>query len=111
MDEATADAVFGNVGSLLVFQVGATDAEPLAEQLGGDVTPQDLMALPRFRAYARLLIDGMPSRPFSIETLLPPRHNENRMRSTIIRRTSRHRYARPAALVEAEIREAFAHAT
>lgn len=111
MEESTADAVFGNVGSLLVFQVGATDAEALAEQLGGDVTPQDLMALPRYRAYARLLIDGMPSRPFSIETLPPPRHNENHMRSTIIRRTSRHRYTRPAALVEAEIREAFAHTT
>ena len=81
MDEATAAAVFGNVGSLLVFQVGATDAEPLAEQLGGDVTPQDLLALPRYTAYARLLIDGMPSRPFSMETLPPPRHNENRMRS------------------------------
>jgi DNA helicase HerA-like ATPase len=111
MEEATAAAVFGNVGSLLVFQVGATDAEPLAEQLGGDVTPQDLMALPRYRAYARLLIDGTPSRPFSIETLPPPRHNENRIRSEIIRRTSRHRYTRPAAQVEAEIRQVFAHAT
>jgi hypothetical protein len=107
MEEATAAAVFGNVGSLLVFQVGATDAEALAEQLGGDATPQDLMALPKYRAYARLLVDGMPSRPFSIETLPPPRHNEDRMRSEIIRRTSRHRYTRPAAQVEAEIREAF----
>ena len=36
MDEATLAAVFGNVGSLLVFQVGASDAETLAEQLGGE---------------------------------------------------------------------------
>ncbi len=50
MEEATLEAVFGNVGSLLVFQVGARDAEALAEQLGGDATPQDLMALPRYRA-------------------------------------------------------------
>ena len=54
MDEATAAAVFGNVGSLLVFQVGASDAEALADQLGGGVTPQDLLALPRFTAYVRL---------------------------------------------------------
>jgi hypothetical protein len=103
MDEATADAIFGNVGSLLAFQVGARDAEVLSEQLGRDVTPQDLLALPRFRAYARLLVDGMPSRPFSLETLAP-RASERGGRSAIIRRTSRHRYSRPAALVEEEIR-------
>ena len=40
MEEATLEAVFGNVGSLLVFQVGARDAEALAEQLGGDATPR-----------------------------------------------------------------------
>jgi hypothetical protein len=111
MEDATAAAVFGNVGSLLVFQVGATDAEILAEQLGGDVTPQDLMALPRYRAYARLLVDGMPSRPFSMETLPPPRTDERHDRAAVIRRTSRHRYTRPAALVEAEIRSAFSHVT
>lgn len=105
MEEATADAVFGNVGSLLVFQVGARDAEALTEQLGGDVTPPDLLALPRFRAYARLLVDGMPSRPFSMETL-PPRASEHAGRSAVIRRTSRHRYNRPAALVEEEIHHA-----
>jgi len=110
MDEATMEAVFGNVGSLLVFQVGARDAEVMAEQLGGDVTPQDLMALPKYRAYARLLIDGMPSRPFSMETLPSGRIDTLRSRSAIIRRTSRHRYTRPAALVENEIQKAFASA-
>jgi hypothetical protein len=108
MEEATLEAVFGNVGSLLVFQVGARDAEALAEQLGGDATPQDLMALPRYRAYARLLVDGMPSRPFSMETLPPPVLDERRGRAAIVRRTSRHRYTRPAHQVEAEIQRAFA---
>jgi len=111
MDEATAAAVFGNVGSLLVFQVGASDAEALADQLGGGVTPQDLLALPRFTAYARLLIDGMPSRPFSMETIGPPGMKGVFERSAVIRRTSRHRYARPASQVEREIRAALASAT
>ena len=92
MDEPTRDAVFGNVGSLLCFQVGATDSELLADQLGGDVRPTDLMNLPKFTAYLRLLIDGMPSRPFSIETLPPTRVCDPR-RLEIIRRTSRHRYS------------------
>jgi hypothetical protein len=108
MEEATLEAVFGNVGSLLVFQVGARDAEALAEQLGGDATPQDLMALPRYRAYARLLVDGMPSRPFSMETIPPPAYDERRGRAAIVRRTSRHRYARPVSEVHAEIDKAFA---
>jgi hypothetical protein len=47
MDEATLAAVFGNIGTLISFQVGAQDAEAIAEQLGGEATPQDLMALPR----------------------------------------------------------------
>lgn len=103
MEEATANALFGNVGSLMVFQVGANDAEVLAEQLGRDTVPQDLLALPRFRAYARLLIDGQPCRPFSLETL-PPRAGADGGRAAIVRRTSRHRYNRPAAAVEEEIR-------
>jgi hypothetical protein len=109
MDEATLNAVFGNVGSLLVFQIGARDAEILTEQLGSDVTPPDLMALPRYRAYARLLIDGMPSRPFSMETLPPPPVHERPIRAAIVRRTSRHRYARSADQVEKEIRSVLAY--
>jgi hypothetical protein len=111
MDEATAAAVFGNVGSLLVFQVGASDAEALADQLGEGVTPQDLLALPRFTACVRLLIDGMPSRPFSMETLPPPAPRGHGTRAAIIRRASRHRYARPVEQVEREIHGALVRTT
>ena len=107
MDEATLEAVFGNVGSLQVFQLGASDAERVADQLGGDVTARDLMSLPKYTAYVRLLIDGMPSRPFSAETLAPSLPDARRSRAEIIRRTSRHRYTRPAAQVEAEIHKTF----
>ena len=103
-----AEAVFGNVGTLLTFQVGARDAELLAEQLGGDVTPQDLMHLPQYQAYVRLLINGMPSRPFSMRTLLPKAGNQDQRRSEIIRRYVRQRYARRVSEVEVEIRQAFA---
>jgi hypothetical protein len=71
MNEATATSVFGNAGSLISFAVGAEDAETLAAQLGAPLTPQDLQALPKHEAYARLLIDGLPSRPFSIRPLSP----------------------------------------
>ena len=107
MDEGTSDAVFGNVGSLVCFQVGPQDADILAEQLGGDLNANDLVALPRFTAYVRLLVEGMPSRPFSMETLSPSTMRRHAGRSDIVRRTSRHRYARPASQVEAEIERAF----
>ena len=103
MEEGTLDAVFGNVGSLLAFQVGPQDAETLAEQFAGDLTPQDLIALPKYTAYVRLLIDGSPSRPFSMTTLPPKKNQHSRQRSEVIRRTSRHRYAQRTGRVEREI--------
>lgn len=106
MDEATAAAVFGNVGSIVSFAVGAADAETLAAQLGSPVLPQDLQALPKYEAYARLLIDGLPSRPFSLCTL-PPSLQHDAMRSEVIRRVSRRRYGRPLASVAAEIERGF----
>lgn len=107
LDEATANALFGNVGTLISFQVGASDAEPLALQFGGDLTPPDLLRLPRYQAYVRLLVGGMPSRPFSMQTLAPSK-TVTRDRPEIIRRTSRQRYARPASQVEQEIVAALA---
>ena len=109
MDEQTAAALFGNVGTLLAFQVGANDAEVIALQLGGEMTPQDLMTLPRYQAYARLLIDGQPSRPFSMRTLPPPRYRLDPKREEIIRRYSRQRYGQAAARVEQEIQESITH--
>lgn len=109
MDEATRSAVFGNVGTLVAFQVGAEDADILAEQLAGDLAARDLLTLPRYQAYVRLLIDGHPSRPFSMRTL-PPRGGADPRRPAIIRNASRHRYSRPAAQVEEEIRRCVAPA-
>jgi len=110
MDVETLHAVFGNVGSLLAFQVGARDADVLTEQFGEQhLTPHDLMNLPRFTAVVRLLINGMPSRPFTMETLPPAVFRSDTHRPAIIRRVSRHRYARPAETVENELERTLAH--
>lgn len=99
--------MFGNVGSMLSFCVGADDAEVLATQLGGDLEP-DLTRLPRYRAYAQLLIDGMPSRPFSMQTLPPSAYRLDAARPGIIRRYSQQRYGRKAAVVAAELEQMLA---
>lgn len=109
IDEATRAAVFGNIGSMISFAVGVQDAEVLAEQLGGDLTSKDLIQLPRYQAFARLLIDGQPSRPFTLRTLRPfAPASGNDQRPRIIRNYCRQRYGRPIANVENEIAAALA---
>src|SRR5438874_7776963 len=95
LDPATYHAVIGNCGTLAAFRVGLEDAELLAPAMSkhpGQLTPADICNLPNYTAYVRLLIDGHPSRPFSMQTL-PPSMNIDPDRSGIIRRTSQHRHA------------------
>lgn len=93
LSEGTLHALFGNVGSMVCFQCGAKDAELLSEQLGGEVDPQDLMRLPKYHAYTRLLIDGHPSRPFSMTTLAPKKALQPD-RAAIVRKVSQRRFTR-----------------
>ena len=88
IDERTLQAVFGNVGSLLVFAVGPNDTEILATQLGGTVTAADLIALPKYRAYLRLMIDGVSKPAFSMETI-PPQSSFDISRADVVRQQDR----------------------
>ena len=91
LDEPTANAVFGNVGSIITFQVGSDDEERLPEQLGkspGQITPEYLTGLPKYTVCVRLLIDGMPSKPFSMQTTPPPSDAIDPERAEIIRRVT-----------------------
>ena len=71
LDELTRASMFGNVGTTIAFQVSQRDAEILANELGGGLLPADLLTLPKYQAYVRMLIDGVPSPPFSVRTLPP----------------------------------------
>ena len=96
LNDDTANAVWGNVGSIIAFQVGSDDAEILALQLSkypGQMQPQDLTSLPKYTAYARILVDGMPSRPFSMQTLPPPVVIDDRFEA--VRRTSQRQFSKP----------------
>lgn len=62
-------AVLGNVGTFIVFRVGAEDASLLSRELAPDFLPEDLVNLPNHNIYLRLMIDGGPSRAFSAETI------------------------------------------
>jgi energy-coupling factor transporter ATP-binding protein EcfA2 len=64
-------AVLGNVGTLIAFRIGPDDAPTIARAFESVVEPIDLMRLPNQSAYLSLMIDGVPSRPFSADTLHP----------------------------------------
>lgn len=64
-------SILGNVGTLASFRVGSDDAELLGKEFGQVVSPADLMGLPNWRAYIRLLIRGNVSAPFDLRTIAP----------------------------------------
>src|SRR5574343_440856 len=61
---AVRDAVFGNVGTMLSFRVGAQDAEFLEQEFTPEFTQEDLIRLDNQNVYLKLMIDGITSRPF-----------------------------------------------
>ncbi|MBP7114323.1 MAG: type IV secretion system DNA-binding domain-containing protein [Candidatus Peribacteraceae bacterium] len=101
--DALKDAVFGNVGSMCSFQVGSDDAEDLSLQFEEMVTQKDILSLPKYHAYLRLMVGGMASKPFSVSTLPPPTLEADGSRIDIIRRASRERYCEKREVVEDKI--------
>jgi hypothetical protein len=71
LEQNVRDAVFGNVGSLATFRVGAEDAEYLEKQFAPTFSAPDLMNIDNYNAYLRLLVNGKPAKPFNIK-ILPP---------------------------------------
>lgn len=72
LDERIRAAVFGNVGTLISFRVGATDAQYLAKEFKPTFNETDLVNLGNYDIYLKLMIDGITSKPFSARTLEPP---------------------------------------
>ena len=71
MPDVVKAAVFGNVGTMITFRVGATDAEQLEKEFSPEFTADDLVNLGFAQVYLRLMIDGIGSVPFSAKTLPP----------------------------------------
>lgn len=71
IDENIRYAILGNVGTMIVFRVGAQDARFIAPEFQPVFSEQDLIRLPNHSIYLKLLINGAPSKPFSADTLPP----------------------------------------
>ena len=103
MSEEVRSAVFGNVGTLVAFQVGYDDASYFESQFSEEVLANDIVALPKYQTYLRLMVDGMSSRTFSADTLPPPKLDEE-SRHEILIKLSRERYAVAREIVEDKIK-------
>ncbi|MDP3985745.1 MAG: type IV secretion system DNA-binding domain-containing protein [bacterium] len=94
-------AVFGNVGTIVLFRVGAKDAEFLENEFMPRFTIEDLSNLTKFQVYLKLMINGVSSAPFSANTLGPI---GDRMDSTEkVVRVTRERYSQPRSVIEEKV--------
>lgn len=100
-EEYVRPAVFGNVGTIICFRVGAKDGEFLENEFAPTFTPTDLVNLTKFDVYLKLMIDGVSSSPFSAKTL-PPIAKRTGNEAKVIA-ISRERYSEPRAIIEEKI--------
>jgi CxxC-x17-CxxC domain-containing protein len=101
--DSVRDAVFGNVGTMIVFRIGAADAEFLEKEFEPEFEIEDLVNLPNYNAYLKLMVDGITSRPFSALTLPPFKVVADSNVEEQIIESSRRLYAKPREEVEKEI--------
>ncbi len=96
------DAVFGNVGTLISFRVGAEDAEFLEKEFNPEFLANDIVNLTKYHIYLKLMIDGLAGRPFSANTL-PPLEKPLESNKEKIINVSREKYGTPRKKVEEDI--------
>jgi hypothetical protein len=95
------ESVFGNVGSMAAFRVGTTDAEHLVKHFGPTFSENDLISIENQNAFAKLLINGEPAKPFNIK--VPRVEGGSKELADQLKELSRLTYGRDLAQVEQEI--------
>lgn len=101
LDETVRDAVFGNVGTIICFRIGAQDAEFVEKEFTPTFEIEDFVNLTKFEIYLKLMIDGVASNPFSANTL-PPLHERQGNEEKVIK-VSRERYTEKREIIEDKI--------
>jgi len=97
------DAVFGNVGTMMAYKIGAQDAEYMAKEFGPVFSESDLINLDKYKAVMKLSIDTQPSRPFSIIPINPYLEEGDKDVAAAIKQLSRLTYGRDKSFVDREI--------
>ncbi|MEY4744078.1 MAG: hypothetical protein RL272_23 [Candidatus Parcubacteria bacterium] len=101
LDEEVRAAIFGNVGTLIIFRVGAADATFMEAEFSPRFTPEDLVNLKKYEIYLKLMIDGASSEPFSAATLAPIAERTGATDKVV--KVSRERYSTPRKVIEEKV--------
>lgn len=96
------EAIIGNVGTVISGRIGVTDAELMVKKFSPTFDAEDLTKLPNFQAITSVMVNNVPSAPFSM-TLLPPMCKDNPQLSDAMKRLSSTKYGFSRAAVEKEI--------
>lgn len=108
MDEEVKNAVFGNVGTLVSFRVGVTDASYLQREYQPIFSESDLINVERFHTYVKTIVDNEPVPPFSVDhtkDIKKYKAMANEKVAKAIIQLSRLKFGRPRELVEAEVNQ------
>ena len=97
------DAVFGNIGTIMSYKIGAQDAEFMAKEMAPVFSDQDLINIDKYKAVMKLSIDTQPSRPFSIIPVNPYKEEGDKEAAEAYKQLSRLKYGRDRDIVEREI--------
>jgi len=104
VEEEVKNAIFGNVGTIMSFRVGVTDASYLQHEFSPTFSESDLVNVERFHAYIKTIVNNEPLPAFSLDTTRDlSRDPRNPKVAEMIRQLSRLRYGRDVELLEAEI--------
>jgi hypothetical protein len=96
------EAIIGNVGTVISGRIGITDAEILVKKFAPVFDVEDLTKLPNYQSIASVMINNVPSAPFSM-SFLPPIGQSNLELNDALKRLSAAKYGKPRAAVEKEI--------
>ncbi len=105
LEDNIKNAVFGNVGSMAVFRVGAEDAQFLESKFKPVFTAADIMKIENRNAYMSMLVNGQPAKPFNMATFPPPEGNKEVVEK--IKELSYLKFGRDRAEVEEEIMDKY----
>mgnify|MGYP000265044595 CR=1 FL=1 len=97
------DAIFGNVGSMMAYKIGAQDSEHMAKEMAPVFSEQDLINIDKYKAVMKLSIDTQPSRPFSIIPVNPYTAQGDSEAAEAFKQLSRLKYGRDRDFVDREI--------
>ncbi len=103
LEEKIRDSVFGNVGTMVCFRIGAEDSEFVAKQFAPVFNERDLTSIDNYNAYVKLMINGAVAKPFNLKTY--PATMGNLEVALAVKELSRLKYGKPREFVEKRILE------